>query len=118
MCTRSEDFLGMCPSQKKKKERQVFGSSKSGIPDIKKKKIMGCLVDLKSAVVSNCTLSLAFFFNVYIISFLATENITQQHRGGLGMSTEPGWVQSGVVSFLQTCQLGYPEASCSRDATC
>ena len=66
MCTRSEDFLGMYPSQKKKKERQVFGSSKIGIPDIKKKKkIMGCLADLKSAVASNCTLSLAFFL-VYI----------------------------------------------------
>ena len=38
MCTRSEDFLGMYLSQKKKKERQVFGSSKIGIPDIKKKK--------------------------------------------------------------------------------
>lgn len=60
----------------------------------------------------------SIFFSVYIISFLATENITQQHRGGLGMSTEPVWVQSDVVSFLQTCQLGYPEASCSRDATC
>ena len=66
MCTLSEDFLGMYPSQKKKKQRQVFGSSKIGIPDIKKKKkIMGCLADLKSAVASNCTLSLAFFL-VYI----------------------------------------------------
>ena len=82
---------------------------------------MGYLVDLKSAVASNCTLSIAgffFFFKyVHIISFLATENITQQHQGGLHMFTEAAWVQSSLVSFLHTHQLGYLEASCSRGAT-
>lgn len=33
------------------------------------------------------------------------------------MFTAAAWVQSGLISFLQTSQLGYLEASCSRDAT-
>lgn len=74
--------------RKKKKKRRKNGSSKVGISDTHTK--IGCLVDLKIVVASNDTLCLAVLFQyVYMISFLTTENITQQTQGALSMPTGP-----------------------------
>ena len=74
--------------EKKRKKEKNFGSSKVGISDTHTK--IGCLVDLKLVVASNDTLCLAVLFQyVYMISFLTTENITQQTQGALSMPTGP-----------------------------
>ena len=80
----------MYPSQKRERKKDKF------LVQVKlefltlKKKIMGCLVDLKSAVASNCTLSLAFFL-MYISQAFQLQKIL------------PSSIEEGLVCPQNQC---------------